>query len=54
MIWFFILFLVFLTFVLYCCLLAGKDSFSQEISDREQMEYLAEWQKNHPRHTPRS
>ncbi|MCD8153582.1 MAG: hypothetical protein LUF78_02635 [Clostridiales bacterium] len=31
--------------VLFCCLAAGSDPVSREISDKEQMEYLAEWTK---------
>ena len=32
-------------FVLFCCLAAGNDSGSQEVSDQEQMEYIKTWMK---------
>lgn len=31
------------TLVLFCCMAAGNDPLSQEISDMEQMEYLKKW-----------
>ena len=38
--------------VLFCCLAAGNDPLSQEISDQEQQEFLSEWMKHkkHSRH----
>ena len=30
-------------FVLFCCLAAGDDPGSQEVSDQEQMEYIETW-----------
>ena len=41
-----LVFLLFQTFVLLCCVAAGNDAASQEISDQEQMEFIREW-KNH-------
>ena len=35
------------TFVLLCCVAAGNDAASQEISDQEQMEFIREWKKIH-------
>lgn len=42
-----LVFLLFQTFVLLCCLAAGNDAASQEISDQEQMEFIREWKKIH-------
>ena len=36
-------------FVLFCCLAAGNDPGSQEISDQEQMEYIQMWMKDKKR-----
>ena len=44
---FVILFFVLQTFILFCCLAAGNDPVSQAISDEEQLEFLAEWKKQH-------
>lgn len=41
-----LVFLLFQTFVLLCCVAAGNDAASQEISDQEQMEFIREWKKN--------
>lgn len=30
-------------FILFCCLAAGDDPASREISDMEQMEYIRNW-----------
>ena len=38
-----LVFLLFQTFVLLCCVAAGNDAASQEISDQEQMEFIREW-----------
>ena len=35
--------------VLFCCLAAGNDPGSQEISDQEQMEYIQMWMKDKKR-----
>ena len=40
-------FLLFQTFVLLCCVAAGNDAASQEISDQEQLEFIREWKKTH-------
>ena len=32
---------------LFCCLAAGNDSYSQYLSDQEQLEYLQRWKKEH-------
>ena len=42
-----LVFLLFQTFVLLCCVAAGNDAASQEISDQEQMEFIREWKKTH-------
>ena len=42
-----LVFLLFQTFVLLCCVAAGNDAASQEISDQEQMEFIREWKKIH-------
>ena len=36
-------------FVRFCCLAAGNDPGSQEISDQEQMEYIQMWMKDKKR-----
>ncbi len=36
-------------FVLFCCLAAGDDSVSQEVSDQEQMEYIEMWMETRKR-----
>lgn len=46
---FVILFFALQAFVLFCCLAAGNDPVSQAISDEEQLEFLAEWKKQHAR-----
>lgn len=46
---FVLLFFILQAFILFCCLAAGNDPASQEISDEEQLEFLAEWKKNHAR-----
>ena len=33
-------------FVLFCCLAAGNDPRSQEVSDQEQMDYIKMWMKH--------
>lgn len=40
---FLLLFFGLQTIVLFCCIAAGNDPLSQEISDKEQMEYLEKW-----------
>ena len=34
-------------FVLFCCAAAGNDAASQELSDQEQLQFIAEWKKQH-------
>lgn len=46
---FLILFFLLQAFVLFCCLAAGNDAASQELSDREQLEYIQRWLEKHPR-----
>ena len=41
-----LVFLLFQTFVLLCCVAAGNDAASQEISDQEQLEFIREWKKH--------
>ena len=36
-------------FVLFCCLAAGDDPRSQEVSDQEQMEYIEMWMEKRKR-----
>ena len=46
----FLFFLVFFglqIFVLFCCAAAGNDAASQELSDLEQLQFIAEWKKQH-------
>lgn len=43
----FIVYALFQTFILFCCLAAGNDPASQMISDQEQIEFIREWQKKH-------
>ncbi len=45
MLLFIILFFVLQSLVLFCCLAAGNDPYSQEVSDQEQMEYIMDWKK---------
>lgn len=47
---FLILFFLLQILVLFCCLAAGNDPASQELSDREQMEYIQNWMKSIPGH----
>lgn len=47
MVLFIILFFALQSFVLFCCLAAGNDPCSQEISDQEQLEYIMNWKKQH-------
>lgn len=45
----FLFFLVFFglqIFVLFCCAAAGNDAASQELSDQEQLQFIAEWKNN--------
>ena len=43
-----LIFLLFQLFILLCCVAAGNDAASQEISDQEQLEFIREWKKKHP------
>ena len=36
-------------FVLFCCLAAGDDPCSQEVSDQEQIEYIEMWMETRKR-----
>ena len=42
---FLVLFFLLQALVLFCCLAAGNDPGSQEVSDQEQMEYIKTWMK---------
>ncbi len=45
-----LLFLVFFllqALVLFCCLAAGNDPVSRELSDLEQMEFISRWNRIH-------
>lgn len=42
-----LVFLLFQTFVLLCCVAAGNDAASQEISDQEQMEFIQGMEKKY-------
>ena len=44
-----ILFFALLVLILFCCLAAGNDPYSQQLSDQEQLEFLARWKKEHGR-----
>ncbi|MBS6713212.1 MAG: hypothetical protein KH296_14420 [Ruminococcus sp.] len=44
---FILVFLLCQTFILLCCVAAGNDAASQEISDQEQIEFINEWKKTH-------
>ena len=44
-----LVFLLFQTFVLLCCVAAGNDAASPDISDEEQIEFIQEWKKKHCR-----
>ena len=46
---FILVFFLFQTFILLCCVAAGNDVASQEIADQEQMEFIQEWKKTHCR-----
>ncbi len=41
------LFALSIFFVLFCCAAAGNDAASQELSDQEQLQFIAEWKKHH-------
>ena len=42
-----VLFFALQLLVLFCCVAAGNDPYSQFLSDEEQVEYLARWKKEH-------
>ena len=44
---FILVFLLFQTFILLCCVAAGNDAASQEIADQEQIEFIQKWKKAH-------
>ena len=43
-----LIFLLFQLFILLCCVAAGNDAASQEISDQEQLEFIREWKQKAP------
>ena len=43
-----LIFLLFQLFILLCCVAAGNDAASPEISDQEPLEFIREWKKKHP------
>ena len=43
MLLFFLVFFGLQIFVLFCCAAAGNDAASQELSDQEQLQFIAEW-----------
>ena len=45
MLLFFLVFFGLQIFVLFCCAAAGNDAASQELSDQEQLQFIAEWKK---------
>ena len=47
MLLFFLVFFGLQIFVLFCCAAAGNDAASQELSDQEQLQFIAEWKKQH-------
>lgn len=47
MLFFFLVFFGIQIFVLFCCAAAGNDAASQELSDQEQLQFIAEWKKHH-------
>ena len=50
MLFFILLFVLFFSLqllVLFCCLAAGNDPYSQFLSDQEQQEYLSRWKQEH-------
>ena len=46
MLLFFLVFFGLQIFVLFCCAAAGNDAASQELSDQEQLQFIAEWKNN--------
>ena len=40
-----LIFLLFQLFILLCCVAAGNDAASQEISDQEQLEFIQAWKE---------
>ncbi len=51
MLLFFLVFFGLQIFVLFCCAAAGNDAASQELSDQEQLQFIAEWKKQHQKRT---
>ena len=51
MLLFFLVFFGLQIFVLFCCAAAGNDAASQELSDLEQLQFIAEWKKQHQKRT---
>lgn len=48
-----IIFALLHTFILYCCIAVGDDPASRAISDREQMEYIRQWQEQKKTRQPK-
>ena len=42
-----ILFFALQVLILFCCLAAGNDPYSQQLSDQEQLQFISEWKKQH-------
>lgn len=42
-----LLFFLLQALILLCCIAAGNDPLSQALSDQEQLEFLAQWKKEH-------
>lgn len=41
-------------FILLCCVAAGNDAASQELSDQEQLEFIQAWNEKHEKHQRQS
>lgn len=46
MLLFFLVFFGIQIFILFCCAAAGNDAASQELSDQEQLQFIAEWKNS--------
>ena len=42
-----LLFFMLQALILLCCIAAGNDPLAQALSDQEQLEFLAQWKKEH-------
>ena len=47
MIFLILLFFMLQALILLCCIAAGNDPLSEALSDQEQLEFLAQWKKEH-------